>query len=338
MSLRIAVNGYGRIGRNFLRALLDREAAGRGESGVEIVAINDLGSAEAIAHLTRFDSTHGPFPGEVSLAGNMLVVNDRVIRLISQADPAQCPWRELNVDLVIESTGAFRSRVDAARHLDAGAKRVLIAAVAFDDVDFTAVYGTNHKQVPRDARVLSAASCTTHCLAPVLQLLNDAFVVDRVLMTEIHAYTSDQQLLDHVHRDLRRARAAGSNIIPTTSSSIGAVQKVLPWLQNRITGYSVRVPTQNVALVDLSVELARPPKAGAINELFRGASEYQWRGIIGYNDAPLVSSDFNHRSESAIFDATETHLLGNFAKLMVWYDNEWGYANRLVDLCVALRH
>ncbi|MFZ5757456.1 MAG: type I glyceraldehyde-3-phosphate dehydrogenase [Pseudomonadota bacterium] len=333
MTLRVAVNGYGRIGRNFLRALLEREVA-----GVEVVAINDLGSPEAVAHLTRFDSTHGAFAGEVSLAGGMLVVNDRVITLLSIPDPADCPWRELKVDLVIESTGQFRSRVDASRHLAAGAKRVLIAAVAFDDVDATLVQGVNHGSVPAGARVLSAASCTTHCLAPVLALLNDAFGVERVLMTEIHAYTSDQQLLDHVHRDLRRARAAGSNIIPTTSSSIGAVQKVLPWLQGRITGYSVRVPTQNVALVDLSVELSRPPTAQAINALFREASAGHWRGIVGWNDLPLVSGDFNHRPESAIFDATETHLVGNLAKLMVWYDNEWGYANRLVDLCVSLKH
>lgn len=329
MALRVAINGYGRIGRNFLRALVER-----GEQRVEVVAINDLGSGESLAHLTRFDSTHGPLAGDVSLAGQMLVVNERVIRLLSQPDPANCPWRELDVDLVIESTGVFRARADAARHLAAGAKRVLIAAVAFDDVDAILVPGHDH--LPADARVMSAASCTTHCLAPVLRLLHDAFGVERVLMTEIHAYTSDQQLLDHVHRDLRRARAAGSNIIPTTSSSIGAVQKVLPWLAGRITGYSVRVPTQNVALVDLSVELARPPTAIAINALFREASLHDWKGIVGWNDLPLVSGDFNHRSESAIFDATETHLIGNFAKLMVWYDNEWGYANRLVDDCVAL--
>lgn len=333
MTLRVAVNGYGRIGRNFLRALFERNVP-----GVEIVAINDLGDAGALAHLTRFDSTHGQFRGEVSLAGNMLVIDDRVIRLLSHEDPADCPWRELNVDLVIESTGVYRAREDASRHLEAGAKRVLIAAVAFDDVDFTVVQGINEKSIPRAARVLSAASCTTHCLAPVLQLLNDAFGVDRVLMTEIHAYTSDQKLLDHVHRDLRRARAAGSNIIPTSSSSIGAVQKVLPWLGGRISGYSVRVPTQNVALVDLSVELAKPPTAQAINDLFRNAAQGEWRGVVGFNDLPLVSSDFNGRPESAIFDSTETHLLGNFAKLMVWYDNEWGYANRLVDLCAALRY
>ncbi|MFZ5724363.1 MAG: type I glyceraldehyde-3-phosphate dehydrogenase [Pseudomonadota bacterium] len=333
MSLRIAINGYGRIGRSFLRALFERNVP-----GVELVAINDLGSAEAIAHLTRFDSTHGAFPGDVSLAGGMLVVDDRVIRLLSVADPAHCPWRELAIDLVIESTGVYRARADAARHLDAGAKRVLIAAVAFDDVDFTVVQGINQLQLPREARVISAASCTTHCLAPVLSVLNEAFGIERVLMTEIHAYTSDQQLLDHVHRDLRRARAAGSNVIPTTSSSIGAVQRVLPWLSGRITGYSVRVPTQNVALVDLSVELARPPTARKINELFRQAAAGPWQGILGFNDLPLVSSDFNHRPESAIFDSTETHLLGNLAKLMVWYDNEWGYASRLVDLCASLRH
>jgi glyceraldehyde 3-phosphate dehydrogenase len=326
MTLRIAINGFGRIGRSVLRALAERDVP-----GVEVVAINDVGNPAALAHLLRFDSTHGAFPGEVELAGGMLLVNGRVITLSAHEDPAHCPWRDLKVDLVIESTGLFRSRADAARHLAAGAKQVLIAAVAFDAVDATVMPGV--AMPPAGAQVMSAASCTTHCLVPVLQLLNDAFGVERVLMTEVHAYTSDQHLLDRVHRDLRRARAAGSNIIPTTSSSIGAAQRVLPWLAGRITGYSVRVPTQNVALVDLSVELSRPPTAAAINELFRSASTGEWCGIVGFNDLPLVSGDFNHRAESAIFDATETHLLGNFAKLMVWYDNEWGYANRLVDTC-----
>lgn len=332
MTLRVAINGYGRIGRNVLRALMTRV-----ERGVEVVAINDLGRPDAIAHLTRVDSTHGPFSGEVSLEGGALVVNGHRIALSAIPDPADCPWRALNVDLVLECTGQFRARADAARHLAAGAKRVVIAAVGFDEPDATVVYGINHAGITPEQHVLSAASCTTHCLAPVLSILNDAFGVERVLMTEIHAVTSDQHLLDHVHRDLRRARAAGQSIIPTTTSSIGAVQQVLPWLKGRITGYSVRVPTQNVALVDLSVELRQPPTAQAINTLFHLASAGDWRGIVGWNDQPLVSIDFNHRAESAIFDATETHLLGNLAKLMVWYDNEWGYANRLVDLCVALR-
>lgn len=331
-ALRIAINGYGRIGRNVLRALHER-----GEYGVEIVAINETGRADAIAHLTRHDSTHGPFSGEVALEEGCLIVNGKRIALSAIADPAECPWHKLNVDLVLECTGAFRARADAARHLVAGAQRVVIGAVGFDEPDATVVYGINHTTLTADQHVISASSCTTHCLAPVLSVLNDAFGVERVLMTEIHASTSDQHLLDHVHRDLRRARAAGQSIIPTTSSSIGAVQKVLPWLAGRITGYSVRVPTQNVALVDLSVELRTLPTAQAINALFKRASVGEWRGLVGYNDEPLVSIDFNHRRESAIFDSTETHLLGNLAKLMVWYDNEWGYANRLVDLCVALR-
>lgn len=339
--LRIAINGYGRIGRNVLRALHERV-----DPGIDIVAINDLGRADAIAHLTRHDSTHGPFNGEVHLEKNaqekdVLVVNGRRMALSAIADPADCPWHELDIDLVLECTGAFRAREDAARHLKAGAKRVVIGAVGFDEPDITVVYGINHALLTAtataDQRIISASSCTTHCLAVVLSILNDAFGVERVLMTEIHACTSDQHLLDHVHRDLRRARAAGQSIIPTTSSSIGAVQKVLPWLAGRITGYSVRVPTQNVALVDLSVELREPPTAQAINTLFRAASAGDWQGIVGWNDQPLVSIDFNHRPESAIFDATETHLLGNLAKLMVWYDNEWGYANRLVDLCAALK-
>ncbi len=338
MSLRIAINGYGRIGRNVLRALHER-----GDHGIDIVAINDLGHPDAIAHLTRHDSTHGPFNGEVRLEKSVLkecilVVNGRRMALSAIPDPADCPWRELDIDLVLECTGAFRARADAARHISAGAKQVVIGAVGFDEPDITVVYGINHADVTIDQQIISASSCTTHCLAVVLSILNDAFGVERVLMTEIHACTSDQHLLDHVHRDLRRARAAGQSIIPTTSSSIGAVQKVLPWLAGRITGYSVRVPTQNVALVDLSVELRQPPTASAINALFRAASTDDWQGIVGWNDQPLVSIDFNHRSESAIFDATETHLLGNLAKLMVWYDNEWGYANRLIDLCAALRN
>ncbi|MDO9174076.1 MAG: type I glyceraldehyde-3-phosphate dehydrogenase, partial [Actinomycetota bacterium] len=317
-ALRVAINGYGRIGRNVLRALHER-----GEFGIEIVAINDLGRPDAIAHLTRHDSTHGPFSGEVTLEDGALVVNGKPIALSAIADPADCPWRELDVDMVLECTGQFRARADSARHLAAGAKRVVIGAVGFDEPDATVVYGINHATITADQHVISASSCTTHCLAPVLSILNDAFGVERVLMTEIHASTSDQHLLDHVHRDLRRARAAGQSIIPTTTSSIGAVQKVLPWLAGRITGYSIRVPTQNVALVDLSVELRQPPSAQAINTLFRSASAGTWRGLVGWNEQPLVSIDFNHRSESAIFDATETHLLGNLAKLMVWYDNEW---------------
>lgn len=333
MALRIAINGYGRIGRNVLRALHER-----GESGIEVVAINDLGRADAIAHLTRYDSTHGLFAGEVTLEDGALVVNGRSVALSAIADPADCPWRALGVDLVLECTGQFRARADAARHLAAGATRVIVGAVGFDEPDATVVYGVNHATLNADHRVISAASCTTHCLAPVLSILEDAYGVERVLMTEIHASTSDQHLLDHVHRDLRRARAAGQSIIPTSTSAIGAVQKVLPWLAGRITGYSVRVPTQNVGLLDLSVELRRTPAAAEINTLFRLASAGEWRGVVGYNAQPLVSIDFNHRAESAIFDATETHLLGNLAKLMVWYDNEWGYANRLVDLCAALRH
>lgn len=330
--LRVAINGYGRIGRNVLRALHER-----GEFGIEVVAINDLGRPDAIAHLTRYDSTHGPFSGEVALEDGALVVNGKPVALLAVSDPADCPWQALQVDLVLECTGQFRARADAARHLAAGAQRVVIGAVGFDEPDATVVYGVNHAGLTADQRVISAASCTTHCLAPVLSVLNDAFGVERVLMTEIHAVTSDQHLLDHVHRDLRRARAAGQSIIPTTTSAIGAVQQVLPWLKGRITGYSVRVPTQNVGLLDLSVELRQPPTAPAINTLFRQASFGDWHGIIGWNDQPLVSIDFNRRRESAIYDATETHLLGNLAKLMVWYDNEWGYANRLVDLCLFLR-
>lgn len=330
MSLRVAINGYGRIGRNVLRAFV--------ESGkdwpFEIIAINDLGSPTALLHLTRYDSIHGRFPAPVALDDRrFLIVGDRRIPLYCEAAPERLPWATLGVDVVLECTGEFRARADAARHLEAGAGRVIIGAAPFDDVDAMVVYGANHLAIKPDDRILSSVSCTTHCLLPLVRILDEAFGVESGLVTEIHAMTSDQQVLDHVHRDLRRARAAGANIIPTTSSSIGALRRILPHMAERIDGYSVRVPTQNVACIDFSFVAREPVSIDAINALFRAKANGEYENILGWCDEPLVSSDFNHQPESLIFDATETRVVGRQAKVLAWYDNEWGYANRLLDLC-----
>lgn len=336
--IRVAINGYGRIGRTLLRALYEGREQGR-HLNVQLVAINDLGSPESLAHLTRYDTTHGRFNTAVTLLNDNggenhhLQVNGDRIRLLQIADPEHCPWAELKVDLVLECTGIFRSREDASRHLQAGAQRVLIGAVAFDEVDGTFVYGVNHEQFQPHHQVLSNASCTTHCIAPLLQIMDRAFSVKQVFMTEIHSYTSDQVLLDHVHRDLRRARAGAQNLIPTTSSSIGAVQKVLPQLEGKIDGYSMRVPTQNVAAVDLTLVLERRAQnVQQVHEVMRQASEGAYQGILGYCSEPLVSADFLKRTESAIYDETQTLVTPEMVKIVAWYDNETGYAHRLLDL------
>lgn len=337
MTLRIAINGYGRIGRTMLRALYEHRAHGCNRD-IQLVAINDLGAAESLLHLTKYDTTHGRFHTPVTLLDdNRLQVNGDQILLLQIEDPAQCPWAELKVDVVLECTGRFRSRAAASQHLTAGAKRVVIGAVAFDEVDATVVYGVNHEELQPQHKVISAASCTTHCIAPLLQLMDSTFGVKQAFMTEIHSYTSDQVLLDHVHRDVRRGRAAAQNLIPTTSSSIGAVQKVLPRLQGKIAGYSMRVPTINVAAVDLTLVLERPvEKAHFIHDLMLKASEGAWQGILGYCSEPLVSADFLGRTESSIYDETQTIVAGELVKLVAWYDNESGFAHRLLDLVEAL--
>lgn len=337
MTLRIAINGYGRIGRTVVRALYEHRAHGCNRD-IQLVAINDLGTAESILHLTKYDTTHGRFNTPVTLLDdNRLQLNGDQILLLQVGDPAQCPWRELDIDVVLECTGIFRSRVAASKHLQAGAKRVVIGAVAFDEVDATIVYGVNHDTLQADQKVISAASCTTHCIAPLLQVLDSTFGVKQAFMTEIHSYTSDQVLLDHVHRDVRRGRAGAQNLIPTTSSSIGAVQKVLPRLHGKIAGYSMRVPTINVAAVDLNLVLERPvERVHFIHDLMRTASEGVWKGIIGYCDEPLVSADFLQRTESAIYDETQTLISSDMVKIVAWYDNETGYAHRLLDLVEGL--
>lgn len=329
--MRIALNGYGRIGRSFMRALVEREQAQGSLTGLDVVAINDLGRAEDLLYLTRYDSTHGPFPGDVSLSQGTLQIGRHRPALQSQAQPDQLPWKEMNVDLVLECTGEFRGHADASRHLSAGARRVLVGAVPFDRADAVLVFGVNEDTLAAEHQVLSAASCTTHCITPLLQLMNEEYGVEQALMKEVHAYTSDQNLLDHVHRDVRRGRAAAQNIVPTTSSAIGAAQAVLPWLDGRISGDSIRVPTLNVAMLDLNLSLKRTPTVEELNAFMQAQSK-QTPWLIGYTDEPLVSSDFNRRPESAVFDATQTRIQGNLVHMVAWYDNEWGYANRLIDL------
>lgn len=329
MKQKIAINGFGRIGRNFLRVWIENKQ----RCNFEVVAINDIGSIESLAHLIKYDTTHGIFSREVAITfqnGQQgIQIEKSFIAFYHFSHPQHCPWKEKNIDMVLESSGKYRARADAQSHIDAGAKQVVIAAVAFDEVDATIIVGVNDKLLSKTHKIISAASCTSHCLAPVLKLLDDKMGVEQVMMMEMHAYTSDQQLLDHAHRDLRRARAGAQNLIPTTSSSISAVQQVLPQLEGKIAGYSMRVPINNVAAVDLTVNLKQALNREAINVLFEN---YHDKKIIAYSNLPLVSSDFNHRYESAIFDATQTLVLGKTVKLLVWYDNEWGYVNRLLDL------
>lgn len=333
MTLRVAINGFGRIGRNVLRALCEASK----EYDIQIAAINDIGAPESLVHLLRYDTTHGVFAFPVHLqAKRWLRIGDEAIPLLQEPQPAHCPWESLGVDVVLECTGAFRAYEAAAQHITAGARKVIVGAVPFDYADAIVVYGINHDILKPDDRIISTASCTTHCLAVLLSVLESAFGVDTVMMTEIHAYTSDQQLLDHTHRDLRRARAGAQNLIPTTSSSIGAIQQVLPALHGRISGYSLRVPTLNVAMVDLTLKLRHTPSAAEINAVMADAAHGALTGLLGYCEELLVSSDFNHRTESAIFDATQTSINGDLVKVAAWYDNEWGYANRLLDLLSTL--
>lgn len=332
MALRVAINGYGRIGRNVLRAWFEAGA----NPALEFVAINDLGKPEMLAHLTRYDSTHGRFALPVELTEGALLIAGQRIRVFNEPRPEKLPWAELDVDVVLECTGQFRARADAARHLTAGAKKVIIGAAPFDTVDATVVYGVNHRELNGEHQIISSVSCTTHALVPLVKILDEAFGVESGLMTEIHAVTSDQVVVDHTHRDLRRGRAAGHNIIPTTSSAIGALKRVLPEMADRIDGYSVRVPTLNVAAVDFNFVARREVSVGAINALFKARAAQDYAEILGYCDELLVSGDFNHSPYSLIFDATETKVVGRQAKVLVWYDNEWGYAYRLLDLCAYL--
>ncbi len=332
MTIKVAINGYGRIGRNVLRALYE----GGKKHGIEIVAINDLGDAKINAHLTRFDTVHGPFAGTVKVDGDALVVNGDRIRVLSTRDPSQLPWAAMGVDVVHECTGLFTTKEKAGLHLKAGAKKVIISAPGGKDVDATIVVGVNHAALKKEHTVISNASCTTNCLAPLVKPLNDSIGLVCGLMTTIHSYTNDQVLTDVYHEDLRRARSATQSMIPTKTGAAAAVGLVLPELAGRLDGYAIRVPTINVSIVDLSFIGARDTSVEEVNKIMKAAADGPLKGILAYMDEPLVSVDFNHNPHSSVFDATLTKVSGRLVKVSSWYDNEWGFSNRMLDATVAL--
>jgi len=336
LSIRIAINGYGRIGRNVLRALFEAQRR-QALSGIEIVAINDLGGARINAHLTRHDTTHGRFDWPVSHDGDELVVGGKRIRVSSIRNPAELPWKPLGVDIVMECTGLFTSKAQAGAHLAAGAKKVLISAPGGSDVDATIVYGVNHGTLRATHTVVSNASCTTNCLAPIAKVLNDAVGITNGLMTTIHSFTNDQVLTDVYHEDVRRARSATQSMIPTKTGAAAAVGLVLPELAGRLDGFAVRVPTLNVSLVDLVFTAARDTGVDEVNALLQAAAtDGPLAGVLGYTDEPLVSVDFNHDPRSSVFDATCTKVNGRLVKICAWYDNEWGFSNRMLDTALAM--
>jgi len=332
MAIKAAINGYGRIGRNVLRALYE---SGRTDE-IQVVAVNDLGDAQTNAHLTRFDTAHGRFPGTVSVEGDDLVVNGDRIRVFSERDPAKLPWGDLGVDVVLECTGLFASKEKASAHLQGGAKKVVISAPGGSDVDATIVYGVNHGTLKPEHTVISNASCTTNCLAPLVKPLHDKLGVIQGLMTTIHAYTNDQVLTDVYHKDIRRARSATMSQIPTKTGAAAAVGLVLPDLNGKLDGFAMRVPTINVSIVDLTFTAARETTVEEVHRIVREASEGELKGILAYNDEPLVSIDFNHDPASSTYDASLTRVGGNLVKVCAWYDNEWGFSNRMLDTTVAL--
>ena len=332
MAIKVGINGYGRIGRNILRALFEAKRSGE----IEIVAINDLGDANTNAHLTRYDTAHGKFHGEVKVDGDSMVVDGHRIKVLAQRDPTQLPWGALGVDTVLECTGLFTSKAKAGAHLKGGAKRVIISAPGGDDVDATIVFGVNHNVLKKDMTVISNASCTTNCLAPVAKVLNDKIGIQSGVMTTIHAYTNDQVLTDVYHSDLRRARSATMSQIPTKTGAAAAVGLVLPELKGKLDGFAVRVPTINVSLVDLSFIAKKATTVDEINKALKEASQGFLKNILAYTDGPLVSVDFNHDPHSASYDATLTKVIdGNLVKVCAWYDNEWGFSNRMLDTTVA---
>jgi len=332
MPIKVGINGYGRIGRNVLRALYE----GRRTGEVQIVALNDLGDARTNAHLTQYDTVHGRFPGEVKVDGDSMVVNGDRIRVLAERDPAKLPWGSLGVEYVLECTGLFTSKKKASAHLAGGAKRVVISAPGGEDVDATIVYGVNHEVLSSQHTVISNASCTTNCLAPVAKVLHEAIGIDAGIMTTIHSYTNDQVLTDVYHSDLRRARSATMSQIPTKTGAAAAVGLVLPELKGRLDGFAVRVPTINVSLVDLTFTAKRATTVEEVNQTLRSAAGGALRGVLAYNEAPLVSIDFNHDPHSSIFDATLTKIIGGtLVKACSWYDNEWGFSNRMLDTTLA---
>ena len=332
MTIRVAINGYGRIGRNILRAHYE---SGK-KNAIQIVAINDLGDAKSNAHLTRYDTVHGKFPGTVDVDGDFMIVNGDKIRVLAQRNPADLPWGELKVDVVLECTGFFTTKEKASAHLKGGAKKVVISAPGGKDVDATIVFGVNHGVLTAGDTVVSNASCTTNCLAPLVKPLNDKIGLVNGLMTTVHSYTNDQVLTDVMHEDLRRARSATHSMIPTKTGAAAAVGLVLPELNGKLDGYAIRVPTINVSIVDLSFIAARDTTVEEVNAVLKEASEGALKGILTYQTEPLVSVDFNHNPASSNFDATLTKVSGRLVKVSSWYDNEWGFSNRMLDTTVAL--
>ncbi len=333
MAIKVGINGYGRIGRNILRAVYESDRTDE----IQIVAINDLGDANTNAHLTQYDTAHGKFPGTISVDGENMIVNGDKVRVLSERDPANLPWGELGVDVVLESTGFFASKAKASAHLTGGAKKVIISAPGGSDVDATVVYGVNHDVLKASDTVISNASCTTNCLAPVAKVIHENIGMVAGIMTTIHAYTNDQVLTDVYHSDLRRARSATMSMIPTKTGAAAAVGLVLPELNGKLDGFSIRVPTINVSMVDLSFTAAKDTTVEEINNLMKEAAEGSLKGVLAYNEAPLVSIDFNHDPASSSFDASLTKVIeGKLVKVIAWYDNEWGFSNRMLDTTVAL--
>ena len=331
MTVRVAINGFGRIGRNVLRAIIES-----GRKDIEVVAINDLGPVETNAHLLRYDSVHGRFPHDVIVKGDTIDVGRGPIKVTAIKNPAELPHKELGVDIALECTGIFTSRDKAAAHLQAGAKRVLVSAPA-DGADFTVVYGVNHDKLTKDHLVVSNASCTTNCLAPVAKVLNDAIGIERGMMTTIHSYTGDQPTLDTMHKDLYRARAAALSMIPTSTGAAKAVGLVLPELNGKLDGFAMRVPTPNVSVVDLKFIAKRGTMKDEVNAAIKAAAEGPLKGVLGFTNAANVSIDFNHDPHSSIFHMDQTKVMdGNFVSILSWYDNEWGFSNRMADTAVAM--
>ena len=331
MTVRVAINGFGRIGRNILRAIDES-----GRKDIEVVGINDLGPVDTNAHLLRYDSVHGRFPGEVTVKGDTISVGNGTIKVTAIKDPASLPWKDLGVDIAMECTGIFTAKDKASAHLTAGAKRVLISAPG-ENADLTVVYGVNHDKLTKDHKVVSNASCTTNCLAPVAKVLNDAVGIDKGFMTTIHAYTGDQPTLDTMHKDLYRARAAALSMIPTSTGAAKAVGLVLPELNGKLDGVAIRVPTPNVSVVDFKFVAKKPTSKDEINAAIKRAAEQQLKGILGFTNDPNVSIDFNHDPHSSVFHMDQTKVMdGTLVRVMSWYDNEWGFSNRMSDTAVAL--
>ncbi len=331
MAVRVAINGFGRIGRNVLRAIIES-----GRTDIEVVAINDLGPVETNAHLLRFDSVHGRFPGEVIVKGDTIDVGRGPIKVTAIRNPAELPHREMNVDIALECTGLFTTKDKAKAHLDAGAKRVLVSAPC-DDADLTVVFGVNHDKLTKDHLVVSNASCTTNCLSPVAKVLNDTIGIAHGFMTTIHSYTGDQPTLDTMHKDLYRGRAAALSMIPTSTGAAKAVGLVLPELNGKLDGAAIRVPTPNVSVVDLKFTAKRATSAQEINDAIKLAASNELKGVLGYTDVPNVSADFNHDSRSSVFHLDQTKVIdGTFVRILSWYDNEWGFSNRMADTAVAM--